>query len=41
MMGLPGPFELIVIAAILLVLLGIPVAIVIAVVLFLRHKDRS
>ena len=39
-MGLPGPLELIVIAGVLLALFGIPAAIVIAVILFIRNKER-
>lgn len=40
-MGLPGPAELVVIGGILLVLIGIPVAIVLAVVMLSRRKKDS
>ncbi|TWU61109.1 hypothetical protein [Crateriforma conspicua] len=40
-MGLPGPTELLVIAAILLVLVGIPVAIIILAILFVQRAGRS
>lgn len=43
-MGFPGPLELLIIAIILLLFVGIPIAAVIAVILvlyFTRRKDRQ
>ena len=38
-MGLPGPFELLVIAGILLVLVGVPVAIIVLVILLSKRRN--
>lgn len=40
-MGLPGPFELLVIAAILLVLVGLPLAVIVLVILFAKRASSG
>ncbi|WP_160168209.1 hypothetical protein [Novipirellula maiorica] len=40
-MGLPGPFEILVIAAILACLVGLPLAIVVLVILLTKRNDRD
>lgn len=40
-MGMPGPFELLILAAIALVLIGIPVALIVAVVLLVKRNNRD
>ena len=40
-MGLPGPFELLVIFAILLILVGLPLAIIVIVILLAKRSRKG